>query len=132
MFFIGIFGIENKQKEIKFLNNVPCKNCDNTSGGDLIKKFNLFHFFFIPLFKWNEIYYVICSNCNSVYEIPKDKGKGIEKGKDIEITYWDLKTTENSYYYDNYNYSAVNRCIHCGKVVDADFLYCPYCGEKMK
>ncbi|MEE0726422.1 MAG: zinc-ribbon domain-containing protein, partial [Clostridium saudiense] len=28
MFFIGIFGIDNKFKEIKVLNNFSCKNCN--------------------------------------------------------------------------------------------------------
>ena len=27
MFFIGIFGIENKQKEVKKLENIYCKTC---------------------------------------------------------------------------------------------------------
>lgn len=26
MFFIGIFGVENKDKEIKNLDNISCKN----------------------------------------------------------------------------------------------------------
>ncbi len=130
MFFIGIFGIESKQKEIKILNSIPCKNCQEVQGGKLIKSFSFFHFFFIPLFRWNEKYYIICNGCNSVYEIPQDKGKKIEKGEDIEITYWDLKAAESQY--DSGYYSSENRCKHCGKVIDSSFEYCPYCGEKIK
>ena len=85
MFFIGIFGVDNKEKEIKILNNIVCKNCNISNGGKLIKTFTYFHFFFIPIFKWNEKYYVICSGCNSIFSISNEKGKAIEKGENIEI-----------------------------------------------
>lgn len=127
MFFVGVFGIENKQKEIKYLNNIPCRKCDKGSGGKLIKTFSFFHFFFIPLFKWNEKYFVICNDCSLLYEIPKEKGKEIEKGENSDISYWDLRPVETGY-----NYSATNICGHCGKVVEADFEYCPYCGTKIR
>ena len=91
MFFIGIFGIDNKFKEIKVLNNFSCKNCNISNGASLVKYYTFFHFFFIPIFKWNEEYYVICNGCNSSFSIPKEKGKAIERGEDIEISYWDLK-----------------------------------------
>lgn len=130
MFFVGMFGVQNKQKEIKILNNISCENCDKGLGGKIIKTFHFFHFFFIPLFRWNEKYYIICSGCNSVYEIPQDKGKRIDKGENIEITYWDLRPINTGY--DNGNYSAENRCSHCGKVTEPNFKYCPYCGTKIK
>ena len=82
MFFIGIFGIESKSKEIKILENLQCKKCNLKTKGKLIKTFDCFHFFFIPLFKWNESYYVVCNRCNSVYEIPKEKGKEIHFHKE--------------------------------------------------
>ena len=36
MFFIGIFGIDNKFKEIKVLNNFSCKNCNISNGASLV------------------------------------------------------------------------------------------------
>lgn len=135
MFFIGIFGIESKDKEIKYLNNISCSNCNNETGAKLIKTYSFFHFFFIPLFKWNERYYVICSNCSTIFEIPKDKGKRIENGEDIEITYWDLKKVETGYYntgYYNYGHTAGNSCSNCGRTVEPHFEYCPYCGTKLR
>lgn len=130
MFFIGVFGIQNKQKEIEYRNSIPCRDCADEPGGKLIKTYNFFHFFFIPLFKWNEKYYVICSGCNAVYEIPKDKGKRIENGEDVEITYWDLKTVETGYY--GGGHSAMNKCAHCGRTVDSSFEFCPYCGTRLR
>jgi hypothetical protein len=129
MFFIGIFGIENKEKEIKVLNNLGCKNCNSEVTGRLIKVFNFFHFFFIPLFKWNEKYYVICDQCKSMFSIPKEKGKDIERGENINITYWDLQEI-----YDEYNtkfHCKPQKCLNCGNTVEADFKYCPNCGAKI-
>lgn len=128
MFFIGIFGVDNKEKEIKILNNIVCKNCNISNGGKLIKTFTYFHFSFIPIFKWNEKYYVICSGCNSIFSISNEKGKAIEKGENIEITYWDLNEVNDNYS----NYYAIQRCPKCNREVDRTFEYCPYCGEKIK
>ncbi|MBX9185588.1 zinc-ribbon domain-containing protein [Clostridium sp. K04] len=126
MFFIGIFGIDNKFKEIKVLNSFSCKNCNISNGASLVKYYTFFHFFFIPIFKWNEEYYVICNGCNSSFSIPKEKGKAIERGEDIEISYWDLK--DNNI---NNNYLK-KRCQKCNRELEKDFEYCPYCGEKIK
>jgi len=129
MFFIGVFGIENKDKEIKSLNNISCKKCNMTVTGNLIKNFDFFHFFFIPIFKWNEKYYVVCDQCKSVYIIPKDKGKAIEHGENIEISYWDMQEAY-TYGYSN-NYYDENKCKNCGTKVDSKFKYCPHCGAKI-
>ncbi|GAA0070493.1 zinc ribbon domain-containing protein [Clostridium sardiniense] len=131
MFFIGIFGIESGQKEIKTLNNIPCKVCNVNTTGQLIKTFSLFQFFFIPIFKWNEMYYIKCNRCSTIYEIPKDKGKKIENGEDVDITYWDLNEIDNGHS-DNYYYSPKNICPSCGRTLEKDYKYCPYCGTKIK
>ena len=112
MFFIGIFGIENKEKEIKITNNFTCKSCNRLTIGRIIKQYEFFHFFFIPIFKWNEKYYVEC----------------IERGEDIELTYWDLNEINNDYKYD---YNINNVCKNCGKVIDSEYKYCPYCGHEI-
>ena len=125
MFFIGIFGIENKEKEIKIIEKLQCKSCNNVTRGKLVKSFTYFHFFFIPLFKWNEEYYVICESCRKVFSIQKDKGKAIEKDNSIEVTYWDLKEV-------NTNYSYTSVCNSCKKIVDSEYEYCPYCGNKLR
>ncbi|WP_160685223.1 zinc-ribbon domain-containing protein [Clostridium sp. C2-6-12] len=132
MFFIGIFGIENKDKEIRELNNLNCKKCNNTIQGKLIKNFDFFHFFFIPLFKWNEKYYVVCNRCKCLYSITKEKGKAIESGEDINITYWDLQEvySDNNINFNNNSYD-MKRCSSCGEQVKRDFKYCPYCGKEI-
>lgn len=128
MFFIGIFGIEDKQKEIRKLENLSCRDCNTTSSMILVKRYSFFHIFFLPLFRWNEQYYVICRECNRVYEIPKEKGKQAENGNESEITYWDLKLVE----YEGFgSYRTIeNKCRNCGRTIEPQFKYCPYCGEK--
>lgn len=130
MFFIGVFGIEGKQEEIKTIENISCKRCCQNTRGKLIKSYSCFHFFFIPLFKWNESYYLVCSNCNTFYNISKEKGKRIERGEDISITYWDLQ--ENNFNNDYYNTYNNHICPRCGRKIESDFEFCPYCGERIK
>ena len=130
MFFIGIFGIESGQKEIKSLDNISCKRCNIKTTGQLIKTFTMFQFFFIPIFKWNEEYYVKCNRCSTIYEIPKEKGKRIENGEELDITYWDLKEVGNSS--NDYYYAPKNLCPSCGRTIEGDFKYCPYCGTEIK
>lgn len=107
MFFIGIFGIEDKRKEIRTIKNLPCKNCN--SGGELtlFKQYSSFHFFFIPILKWNIRYYLICNSCNTAYEISKEKGMRAEQGEESAITYWDLNSMDTSHYG---NYINGHRC----------------------
>ena len=130
MFFIGIFGISNKQVKIKEFYNIYCKRCKENVSGKLMKTFNYFHLFFIPLFKWNEKYYFICNDCQDVYEVSKEKGKAIEHGEAVEITYWDLNEYRGEHEKDtNSNYRI---CANCRKSIDKTFEFCPHCGKKVR
>lgn len=129
MFFIGVFGIENKEKVVKILDNISCKKCNSVASGKLIKSFDFFHFFFIPLFKWNEKYFVVCDECKTIFSIQKEKGKSIELGESIDITYWDLQEVYNEYN-SNY-YCKPQKCSNCGNTVEPNFKYCPHCGAKI-
>ena len=84
MFFIGIFGIETKDQEIGPLTPISCKGCQQTVPMTLFKHFYVFHFFFIPLIKWKTTYYVVCSNCQTIAIIDKEKGQDIEAGRSEE------------------------------------------------
>jgi len=121
MFFIGIFGIEAKEKVIGSLPNFACKSC-TSNNAKIIKHYNYFHFFFIPVFKWGEEYIVLCDECNSIYSIPKEKGKAFELGKE-EISYWDLKPLQIK----NLSFT----CPSCGKETESSFDFCPYCGNTL-
>lgn len=126
MFFIGIFGIEARERVIRDVQKVYCRECNKDVSGRIIKRYNFFHFFFIPLLKWNERYYVKYDNCSHIYGISKEKGKRIESDENVDLGYWDLKDIEE------YTSSTVdNRCFCCSRVVEREYLYCPYCGEKL-
>jgi RNA polymerase subunit RPABC4/transcription elongation factor Spt4 len=129
MFFIGIFGIESKEKEITIIDNINCNRCKSTVKGHLIKSYDFFHFFFIPIFKWNEKYYLVCENCNEVYGVKKEKGKAIESGENINITYWDLYDLDQKQYGSNVYGKTI--CSNCKNEVDGNFKFCPYCGTKI-
>ena len=130
MFFIGVFGIENKEKIIKETQRIYCKGCNDYIEGKIIKVYSFFPFFFIPLFKWNEKYYVIYNNCDHVYSISKEKGKSIEHDESYEISYWDLKDFQGANYENN---NAINnKCLRCGRELERDYIYCPYCGKKIR
>ncbi|MBE6056616.1 zinc ribbon domain-containing protein, partial [Clostridium sp.] len=72
MFFFGIFGINTKQEEIEDFENLVCKKCGILSRYTVIKTYNVFHFFFIPLIKWGEKYYLKSRCCNTIYAISKE------------------------------------------------------------
>ncbi|NFT92180.1 zinc-ribbon domain-containing protein [Clostridium botulinum] len=129
MFFIGVFGIENKDKEIKKLENISCKKCNKSVTLTLIKNFEFFHFFFIPIFKWNESYYLVCDDCNTIYDISKEKGTAIERNEDISITYWDLQNSNNEGTKTN---SETKKCQYCNGNLELNFKYCPHCGKEVK
>lgn len=133
MFFIGVFGIEQKEKKINRVENITCKCCNRTISGELIKSYQFFHFFFIPIFKWSERFYLICNNCNMIYTIPLEKGKKIETGEDSSITYWDLNEAGYNHYRDNNNneYSTKTICKRCGEEINESFKYCPNCGGRV-
>lgn len=128
MFFIGVFGIENRDKEIKRIDSISCSKC-NFTRCRLIKNYDFFHFFFIPIFKWNEQYFVECESCKALYSIKKEKGKAIELGENLDITYWDLQEMNREFH--NGSYYQSNVCKRCGSKVDSSFKYCPHCGEEI-
>lgn len=127
MFFIGIFGIETKNQELKELNSISCPCCHQTVPMTLFKHYYVFHFFFIPLIKWKMTYYVVCSNCEIIATISKEKGEKIEAGEELAITYWDLEPLPNS----TLNLeSKFKSCAHCHQSIDSTYEYCPHCGTK--
>ncbi|SHE31810.1 zinc-ribbon domain-containing protein [Clostridium fallax] len=123
MFFIGIFGIDKKEVKLGTITSTNCNICSNYSV-QIIKTYSFFHFFFIPLFKWNEEYFGICANCNAIYKIKPEKGKAFEKGDKLAITYWDLTLINNSF-------NSIKKCPNCNRECESDYEFCPYCGHKL-
>ena len=126
MFFIGIFGVEMKEKEIRDIQNIICKACGAMTSFRLFKTYSYFHIFFIPLFKWNIKYYVISRCCNTMFEIPKEIGEALEGGRNTPLNDEDMKPV---YSEEKGNYVI---CPECKRPVDNNFSYCPYCGARLR
>lgn len=118
MFFIGIFGIEPKNKTIKEFNNTICPTCDRLTKAELVQTYTCFHFFFLPLFKWNFKYYIRFICCNSIYEVDEGYVDELKNSDTIDVNRL-KKMSFNK-----------NICPECGNYVNPDFSYCPHCGRK--
>ena len=114
MFFIGILGIGSKEEEKKL--KFEMENCINPT---MIKQYQMFHFFFIPIFKWNRKYFIKCANYK-VLELTDVAGREIWDGLRDEVSYWDYKVVYEE-----------KRCLHCGTVLNNEYDYCPKCGTKI-
>jgi hypothetical protein len=126
VFFFGIFGVDTKSKEIKDINNITCKQCGRYGVYRLVKQYSYFHFFFIPLFKWGEKYFVVSRCCKSVFNLNTEKGRNLEQGNDF-IT---IEETDLEYLYGEERHS-IDTCPNCSHGIDRSFEFCPYCGKKI-
>ena len=123
MFFIGIFGIDQKNKVIYTYRNTVCPSCSSFGSYDVILSYRYFHFFFIPLYKWGRSYFIKTHCCNKLCALDYDIGFRIEKGEQVEIN------TEHIHCHNQY--ANKNFCSNCSSEVDPTFQYCPYCGNKI-
>lgn len=126
MFFIGIFGIEEKHKEIRSIQNMVCKDCERMTTYELIEAYNFFHFFFVPIFKWNYRYYLKCRSCTTVFQIPKELGEALKMGENPQINNEDL-----NHIFKEESSISVTSCNNCGMEIECKFQYCPHCGHKL-
>lgn len=117
MFFIGIFGYNQKNEKIKTI-EFKCTGCIKEEL-EVIEVYNVFEFFFIPIYKLKKRYFISCSCCNSLFLIKDDNVQSIiMSGK---ASYDDILEVVNQ----------GNSCHNCGKSLDKSFTYCPKCGEKV-
>lgn len=121
--FIGIFGIESKKKTMMEIAPVVCPEHGMTRAV-LSASFMFFHFFFIPLVKWNR-QYLLELRCGCVYVLTKKQAEFIRKEGTIDFR--GLTKMHSG------GYSAADkRCQVCNKRFDASYRYCPFCGSELK
>ncbi|GAQ25561.1 zinc ribbon domain-containing protein [Tepidanaerobacter syntrophicus] len=119
MFFFGIFGIQQKERTIKEFDNVICPECGKLTRAELWESFTYFHFFFIPIFKWNRQYYIKLRCCGAIFMVDPDYAKELKR--DGEIDFNRLKKIK----------IPKNICPNCGSFINPSFAYCPFCGQKL-
>lgn len=115
MFFVMGFGSKDE-----FLKNVSfkCTNCLNEKF-ELYQVSNVFSFFFIPIFKFNKKFLIVCKNCKSIYKL---KNESLKKVLDSSwVTYDDIEEIIRNN----------NVCKNCGCMVDKSDKFCPNCGNKL-
>ena len=118
MFFIGLFGINNKEK---YLGNIEfkCTGCLSDKVR-LIETATNFHIFFIPIFSWNKRHMAICEKCGSTYIIKESSVKNVLENK-------------KAVYEDVTDIVSENRvCPDCSyPLYGQEYKYCPKCGRKL-
>ena len=124
MFFIGIFGIEQKEKEIKKFGSVVCPDCGRLTNAVLFVSYTYFHTFFIPTFRWNKKYFLKLRCCGSVYEAPEEYARLLKDADTIDMSR--LRKVHSGFGGND----MFTVCPACGRTFDKSFSYCPYCGAK--
>ena len=123
MFFIGIFGVENKDKYLGAYSNAVCPSCGGMASYRVHKSYTYLHVFFIPTFRWNIRYYVKASCCGSLYELSPAAGKRFEKNSGAEIAAEDLRRVDYR--------PPFKHCPNCRVDVPDEYSFCPYCGGRL-
>ncbi len=124
MFFI--MGISSGQKKLDFIQTMLCSRCEQFGRFEIFMTYTYLSLFFIPVFKWNKIFFVKATCCGTLYTIDPSIGKRILKGEQITINRQDLHVVNSEH-----NNTASYRCPGCGYAAAADFLYCPKCGNRL-
>ena len=118
MFFIGILGTgtrKNRLGEVFF----SCTGCIGEKF-TLVEFYKSFDIFFIPIMKLKKSYIIECSKCHSIYSVKPESIGNILKTK--KVGYDDI---------DKIIYEG-SSCPKCGRTLLEKFIYCPFCGEKLK
>lgn len=117
MFFIGIFGINNKssvKKEVSF----ECTGCLEDKS-EVIENYSVFEIFFMPVYKYNKKYFLRCKKCESLYWLDEEKIEYILKTE--KVRYEDIKKI----------IYQKEVCPNCGVNISEKYEYCPSCGHKL-
>ena len=120
--FIGIFGIESKKKTLMEIAPVVCPDHGMTRAV-LYECFTFFHFFFIPLFKWNR-QYLLELRCGCIYALSKEQAETVKKDGTVDFSGLTKMYTGGS--------AAYKHCGTCNKNFDDSYRYCPFCGSELK
>ena len=119
MFFIGFFGTNFKVEQSGYANAGSCPCCHSDKPLHIARRYNYFHAFLIPLFKFGSHYFATCPNCASVFEADDSLGERAAKEGIASALPGELHLLQNNY----------RRCCpNCGKTLDSDDRFCRNCG----
>lgn len=119
MFFIGVFGIQDRKKIIAEQKG-GCGACGHESVR-LIQTERIFHCFFLPVFHWNRRYFLACGDCGEEAEISEERLNRLMTGESVGP--WDMPGSAKS---------RERSCLGCGYRAGEGDVYCAKCGEKLE
>ncbi len=122
MFFIGIFGTGSKVAPIGEISCDCCPICGKPVLLHVCRRYNYFHAFFLPLFRFGGSYLATCPSCASVFELRPELGKPLEKGERVSAQASDLHLLKNN---------LVPHCPSCGAAQATGNVFCSQCGAKL-
>lgn len=99
-------------KELKIFQDT-CQSCRRYGKIRLIKTSNCFRLFFIPIFQWG-----------TVYNLEHDCGSRIQISEEDAIALLHAGVS-----LDSICVEKPNRCTKCGRMLEPEFVRCPYCRE---
>lgn len=119
MFFIGVFGIQDREKNMGMVTGT-CGSCESETG-ILVRRERIFHFFFLPVFHWNREYRLICQGCRQAAAITEERAERLLAGESMGP--WDLPKGKED---------QERRCRQCGAAADVRDRYCAQCGQRLE
>lgn len=129
MFFIGVFGIDQAEKEIGQYQRLLCPVCGSWTQLTVVKSYTYFHIFFIPTFRWNIHFYAKAACCGTVFELEPGVGQAFARGEEPEIRAEHLTPL-------GHGTASLTTCPNCGRSVEptaaSGYQFCPYCGHSLR
>jgi RNA polymerase subunit RPABC4/transcription elongation factor Spt4 len=119
MFFIGIFGIQAKQEVVESRQGEICPVCGSLDRYEILKEYQYFHIFFLPVWRWGERYLVRTRCCQQVRILPHEFGKALVRGEAADWSQLSQGVLD-----------PLVRCAHCSTLLEPEYRYCPRCGSE--
>lgn len=121
MFFIGVFGIEEKEEIMREFRLVVCPACGAWGTARLWMRYRYFHFFFLPLVKYRRQYRVEMDCCHVRYCATEEEAQRLAQGGELDFSRLTIETEGD----------GLRRCPGCGAQVQRGFRFCPFCGRQL-
>lgn len=84
-------GNSLKIKEIGQTTLLTCPKCNSKVNLSVFSNFNARLVAQFPLFKTENVYFLVCPSCSSVFGVNEEKGINFKSGEPLAIGNYDLK-----------------------------------------
>lgn len=105
-----------RTKELKIIQEM-CPSCGKYGEIHVVKTANYLRLFFIPILSWGAVY-TLMHDCGNSMEISEEDAIALlHAGVSLDQITVQVTTPR------------VHKCAKCGRILEADFVRCPYCKE---